>query len=240
MADSFYLAAYWGIRKESAAQGARRATEFLARVGEVAPTPIRWMRIGLDPEDLPEREITLSEDSFEELFMAGRHRRDCDRTVLEKLGMHLCLTARAPSGDPLRIEVVCGAHTAATQNFCRIDFLACDESEDWLQAKTMRSLLHATARAWQPDWAAAITHEYRDELPPEQLGRPLVGWMLYLDASRGAVPRLPAPATVEALGGLGNLIVTVPETFTCTEARHLTTARSVQSVLDEVGLLEAS
>ncbi|HYO72616.1 MAG TPA: Imm52 family immunity protein, partial [Archangium sp.] len=86
MQDKYYAGAYWGPRKETALECARRAELFFHMLARCDSSFVQWYGAGRgSPRDLPGWPIRPELEELEDFFLKGRH-RGASKTVLEDMG----------------------------------------------------------------------------------------------------------------------------------------------------------
>ena len=63
--DSYYAGAYWGPRKETPKECARRAEAFLAALAKIDPAFSRWFELGRSRKEALKRPIEPSGEALE-------------------------------------------------------------------------------------------------------------------------------------------------------------------------------
>ena len=101
----------------------------------------------------------------------------------------------------------------------------------------LAAVLRAMVLAWEPEWAVATSHEYREQTTQRATAGTFVGWVMYFSCRRGRIPPLPEPVRVEPVGNLGTLVTLTPERFTVSNPTHVELATRVHTLLDQAGLL---
>ncbi|XXF78512.1 immunity 52 family protein [Myxococcaceae bacterium GXIMD 01537] len=236
MTETYYAGAYWGPRKESSEDCARRLCALLAGLSETDPALARWFQQGKSRKDALNRPLGPNLDDLESFVRRGK-----DRTV-DELGFSIGgWNGAADDYEASGFLIACGGDSAWVNNRCVFTLPSRGASmERILSAPVMTCLLRATALAWDPDWGVALSEEYRDLVKPRRAkGAPYVGWVTYLSRQRGVVPPLPAPVRVEPVEDKGTLIVLTPERFASTNPEHVALAEQVRALLDGAGLLKA-
>ncbi len=237
MSDRYVLSAYWGNRKESSRSCAERLSHCLKAFASIDALLQPWFELGRSRKDALARQIRPDVESLEALFLKGRNRRDNDRSVIEELGFSLDLWNGASEAESVGLVVRCGSYATMPPNSCVVKLPPVSGIPSRLFGVSLLiELLSAIARAWEPDWGVVVSRFHRDQLN-ERSGVPIVGWMTYLSAARGAVPALPPPANVVEVDGKGWIIVAVPETFSVDNRSHIEAARVVSEQLNAADLL---
>jgi hypothetical protein len=239
MMDTYYLGAYWGVRREDVEACARRAEFFFALLARCDPTLRQWYRSGRVTRRSPLPQVRTDDvENLKEHLLRGRHRADLDKSVLEEMGFSLHVWNQHPDANSTRVSIDCGAYARFTSNVCLIDPPSEGEaSERMLSLPMMEQLMSCVVTAWDPDWATVTNYEYLKALAK---GREEVrmGWLMYFAKRWGTVPPLPAPVRIEPVGALGTLIVLSPERLSVTNPEHLALGRRIRELLDRAGLIQ--
>ncbi|WP_338865568.1 immunity 52 family protein [Myxococcus stipitatus] len=235
MNESYYAGVYWGARKESSEECARRLKILLEGLPSVAPSLERWFQQGKSRADALKRPLHPTLAELEPFVRKGK-----DRTF-DDLGFSI--GGWNGAGDDYEATgflLACGGYSEWGGNRCVYTLPSKGPSfENLLSATTLAELMRRTAGAWEPDWGVAISEQHRDLLKPRRpKGAPYVGWVTYLARHRGMVPSLPAPVRVELVEGKGTLIILTPERFTASNPDHVALAEQVRELLDRAGLLK--
>jgi hypothetical protein len=237
MFEWYYVGGYWGARKETALECARRAEVFFHMLARCDPTFAQWYRGGRGfPRELPGYPVRPEAQEWEQLFLQGRNRNDVDKGVIEHLGFmtHVWNAKKAPS----RVRFNCGAYSPGVVNSCLID--PPDEGpvrERILSGPVLAEVLTSVATAWDPDFAIASSTEMVDVVQKRKW-EVRVGWLTYLSRRLGKLPPLPAPVRIEPVGTLGWLLVLSPERMTASNPEHVAFTARVRELLDRAGLIE--
>jgi immunity protein 52 of polymorphic toxin system len=238
MQDKFYVGAYWGPRKETALECARRAELFFHMLARCDPSFTQWYRAGRGfPRELPGWPLRPEMKELEEFFLKGRHRTDVDKEVIEDMGFsQMVWNAKK---EATHLDFSCGKYSPwAPPNICLLK--PTRESavrERLLRAPVMTEVLTSMATAWDPDFAMASSTEMVDLVEKGRF-EVRVGWLTYLSRRRGRLPPLPAPVRIEPVGTLGWLLVLSPEPMTASNPEHVAFTTRVRELLDRAGLIE--
>lgn len=238
MQEDYYLGAYWGPRKETAMECARRAVLLFHMLARCDPTFAQWYRGGPGaPRDLPGHPVRAEETEWEQLFLRGRNRTDMGKEIIEDLGFrqHVWNAKR----EQTRVELHCGEYSPwGAGNTCLI--YPPEEGpvqQRILSAPVLAEVLTSVATAWDPDYAMAGTIEMV-RLVRKRKREVKVGWLTYLSRRLGRLPPLPAPVRIESVGTLGWLLVLSPEPMTESNPEHVAFTARVHELLDRAGLIE--
>ena len=238
MQEDYYLGAYWGPRKETALECARRAELFFHMLARCDPTFVQWYRGGRGaPRELPGHPVRPEATEWEPLFLRGMNRTDTDRKVIEDLGFREYVWNA--KRERTRVELHCGEYSPfGAGNTCLI--YPPEEGpgrERILSAPVLAEVLTSVATAWDPDFAMASSTEMV-RLIQKRKREVRVGWLTYLSRRLGTLPPLPAPVRIEPVGTLGWLLVLSPEPMTASNPEHVAFTARVRELLDRAGLIE--
>ncbi|QSQ14867.1 immunity 52 family protein [Myxococcus landrumensis] len=234
MEETYYAGAYWGARRESAAECAKRLETFLSGLPSADPALARWFQLGKSRKDALKRPIVPNHGELEQLVLRGRDR------VFEDLGFRVRGWNGADADeDAVDFDVLCGGYTDAVSNVCVFDLPNRGaHANRILTAPALAATLRATAIAWEPEWAIATSSTHRDLVTSTPKAGTFVGWIMYLSRRIGTVPPLPAPVRIEAVEDKGSLIILTSERFTVGNPEHVELAERVRELLGRAGLLK--
>jgi hypothetical protein len=241
MIETYYAAAYWGPRKESPEACAQRAQAFLQCLSQCDVSLSRWYQPARTRKKSLERPLTHELEQLADMFRRGVNRTDGDKSIIEDLGFHFATTNCEPEGEDTFVRVKCGVYSKFNHNFCVLNLPdSGPNAQRVLTTPVLMNVVRCMARAWEPDWALAMSHAHRDIIE-EQQGRtphsPYAAWVTYLSRTRGTVPPLPAPVRIELVDSLGTLIALTPERFTAATPEHLDLSSRVRELLERAKLL---
>ncbi|WPB75573.1 Imm52 family immunity protein [Archangium violaceum] len=237
MQDKYYVGAYWGPRKETALECARRAELFFHMLARCDPAFAQWYRAGRGfPRELPGWPVRPELKELEELFLKSRH-RGASKTVLEDMGFSRMLWNAKK--DAIHVHLHCGGYSPwGVPNSCLLNPLW--PSAVWerlVRSPVLAEVLTCTVTAWDPDFAMASSSEMVDLVEKEGV-EVRMGWLTYLSRRLGTLPPLPAPVRIEPVGTLGWLLVLSPEPMTASNPEHVAFTARVRELLDRAGLIE--
>jgi hypothetical protein len=236
--EDYYVGAYWGPRKETALECARRAERFFHMLARCDPSFAQWYRRGRGiPRDLPGHPVRPEVKEWEQLFLRGRNRTDATGEVIEDLGFsEMVWNAKKVRSF---IEIRCGKYSPwGGPNLCLLQPPREGEiRERLLRAPVLGEVLTSMATAWDPDFAMATSGEMVD-LVEKRKWEVRVGWLTYLSRRLGALPPLPAPVRIHPVGELGWLLILSPEPMTASNPEHVAFTARIRELLDRAGLIE--
>jgi immunity protein 52 of polymorphic toxin system len=237
MWERYYVGAYWGPRKETALECARRAELFFHMLARCDPTFAQWYRGGRGaPRGLPGHPVRPEVEEWEELFRRGRNRTDVGKKVIEELGFSEYVW-NAKTRERTRLEFNCGGYSRGVPNSCLL--YPPEEGpaqERILSAPVLAEVLTCVATAWDPDSAMAGSNDMV-RLVRKEKGEVRVCWLTYLSRRLGTPPPLPAPVRIEPVGELGWLLTLSPEPMTASNPEHVAFTVRVRNLLDRAGLI---
>ena len=238
MQEDYYVGAYWGPRKETALECARRAELFFHRLARCDPSFAQWYRGGRKaPRGLPGHPVDPDSRELEKLLLQSRICTDVDKEVIERLGFsQMMWNAKKEATE---ISLSCGGYSPwggpnscllkPTRQSAVLNRLLC--------VPVLAEVLTSMVTAWDPDFAMASSSEMVDLV--EKGGFEVrVGWLTYLSRRLGTPPPLPAPVRIEPVGALGWLLVLSPEPMTASNPEHVAFTARVRELLDRAGLIE--
>jgi hypothetical protein len=238
--ETYYVGAYWGARKESAEECARRAATFLNLLASCDPLLASWNKI---PKPRGRgRKTPLMPPDLE--FLTEAYRRGVNREpggpAIEELGLRVSAYNDGTGEDFVSLSMLCGSYSSGRiSNSCVLDPPTKGASADRiLSAPVLAAVVRSMAIAWEPDWAVAMSHTHRDVVDADVKADVWLGWVTYLARQRGTVPPLPAPVRIEPVEDRGTLIILTPERFTAANPEHVALARRVRELLARAGLIQ--
>ena len=237
--ETYYAGAYWGPRRESPEECARRAVTFLNLLAACDPLLAQWNKIpkprGKDRKTplMPPELSTLTD-----AFRCGVN-REPGGPPIEHLGLTVSAYNDGTGQDFADVQMHCGSSEQnSTANACVLSLpYKGENAERILTASVLTEVARSMALAWEPDWGVAMSEAYRamDDRQGQEDIR--LGWVTYLARHRGTVPPLPAPVRIEPVEDRGTLIVLMPERFTVANPEHVALARRVRELLASAGLM---
>ncbi|MFL5347277.1 MAG: Imm52 family immunity protein [Hyalangium sp.] len=240
MEDPRYIGAYWGARKESAEECARRLAALVQLLAPMDPLFANWFKSAKSLKESLKRPLEL------ELSALTKHvqrciMRDTRRQPMEDLGFSVWLWNGRQGGNDAWLRTSCGGYSEWVGNNCILE--APDEgpgSERVLTMPIQVAALRAIAAAWDPDWGISTSYALQDVMAKKGDERDWrVGWITYISRRLGRVPPLPAPVRIEPVEELGTLVIVTPEFFSAFNPEHIALAERVRELLDRAGLLTA-
>jgi hypothetical protein len=232
--ESYYAGAYWGPRKESPKECARRAEVFLSAMANVDPSFSRWFEQGRSRKDALSRPIEPTGVVLEKLIHRGRDRQ------FEDLGYSVwAWNGVCVDHEDSGLNFSCGAYSEAVSNVCVCSLpTRGPNAERVLSVPVLTGLLRSMVLAWEPDIALATSSMLRDKVTSKGSAKTFMGWIMYFPRSRGTVPPLPAPVRIEPMEDKGMLVILTPDLLTVSNPEHVELAQRVHGLLDRAGLLK--
>ncbi|MBN8229994.1 immunity 52 family protein [Corallococcus macrosporus] len=236
--DTYFAGAYWGPRKESPEECARRTASFLNRLAECDPFLAHWYKPARSRKDARTHSLMPPDmPLLAEMFRRGVN-RERGGPVFEDLGFSFWFDNGGTSRDCAALRIRCGGYAEAHSNSC---FLSLPNqgpnAERIFTASVLAEVVRSMALAWEPEWVAAMSRMHRELDDKDGNADILLGWVTYLSRHRGTVPPLPAPVRIEPVGDQGTLIILTPERFTVSNPEHIALARRVRELLARAGLM---
>ncbi|RKH13363.1 hypothetical protein D7X74_21990 [Corallococcus sp. CA047B] len=232
--ETYFAGAYWGARKESSEQCARRAGSLFAVLPSIDPSFTQWFQQGRSRKDALKRPIAPTHAGLEKLILKGKDR------VVEDLGFRFGAWNGAPDdSDGSSFNVTCGSYSERVSNTCVFNLPHRGPTADRvLTAHVLAGLVRVLATSWEPDFATVMSSPHLQSAETGDPSSSWIGWITYLSSQRGTVPPLPAPVRIEPVDDRGTLIILTPERFTVGNPEHLALAERVRGLLDNAGLLK--
>ncbi|RKH58924.1 hypothetical protein D7V93_15850 [Corallococcus llansteffanensis] len=238
-AEDYYVGAYWGPRKESPADCARRTAEFLTLLASCDPLLAQWYKPARTRQEarkyplMPPDPATLTES-----FRRGVN-REKGGPAIEQLGFTFWFGNEGARGEDVDLRITCGDHGGATPNSCVMTLPSRGANAERLStAPVLSGVVRSMAQAWDPDWALATSWDHRAAMDDTPRAGGFVGWVTYLPRRRGTVPPLPAPVHIEPVENRGALIVLAPERLTARNPEHVERGKRVRELLARAGLMQ--
>lgn len=238
MQDKYYVGAYWGPRKETALECARRAELFFHMLARCDVSFARWYRAGRSfPRDMPGHPVIQEMKEWEKLLLQGRPRTDVDKEVIEDMGFRRSVWNAKK--EATGIDISCGGYSPwGGPNLCLLTPTRERAIRERLLCNpVLTEVITSMATAWDPDFAMASSSEMVDLIEKGRF-EVRVGWLTYLSRRLGRLPPLPAPVRIEPVGALGWLLVLSAEPMTASNPEHVAFTARVRELLDRAGLIE--
>ncbi|NVJ21733.1 immunity 52 family protein [Myxococcus sp. AM011] len=238
--ETYYAGAYWGPRRESPGECARRAVTFLNLLAACDPLLAHWNKIP-KPRGKGRKTPLMPPDlsTLTEAYRRGVN-REPGGPAFEHLGLTVSAYNDGIGPDLASLRMHCGSSAEfSTANACVLSIpYKGENAERLLTPPVLMGVVRSMALAWEPDWAVAMSEAYRTMDARQDEADMWLGWVTYLARSRGKVPPLPAPVRIERVEDLGTLIVLTPERFTVANPEHMALARRVRELLARAGLMQ--
>src|SRR5947209_17211529 len=111
MIVSYYIGAYWGIRKETLEECTHRLAGFLMCLAECDPCFAHWFKKGASRKEALTHEINPNIATLQTLLLAGRNRTDIGHKVIEELGFRVGLWNGARNdAETTSLSIHCGSY----------------------------------------------------------------------------------------------------------------------------------
>jgi hypothetical protein len=238
--DSYLASAYWGPRRESAEECARRAVVFLNKLSACDPLLAHWNKIpkpkgrGRKTPLMPPELATLTE-----AYRRGAN-REPGGPPIEPLGLTVSAYNDGVGQDErASVSMRCGSYDErSSANACVLTLPSEGKNTNRIfSASVLMEVVRSMVLAWEPDWAVAMSRWHREQQNEDGRTDGWLGWVTYLSRRKGTVPPLPAPVRVEPIEDKGMLIVLTPERFTVTNPEHAALSRRVRELLIRAGCM---
>jgi hypothetical protein len=239
--ETYYAGAYWGSRKESPEECARRTAAFLDLLAPCDPFLAHWYKLARSRKDARKHPLTPPDvPTLTELFRRGVN-REKGGPIFESLGFSIWVHNGGGAYDDADLRIACGGYSEAVPNSCVLSLSTPGDSPNAdrvLTTSVLTGAVRSMALAWAPDWAFATSYTYEDKHQEPDSAPFSLGWVTYLSHSLGRVPPLPAPVRIEPVEDKGTLIILTPERFTAANPEHVALARRVRELLVRAGLMK--
>jgi len=231
MSEIYYVAAYWGGRRESAEECAHRAATFFGLLSACHSDYGRWYEKAGSRKKALQFQVEPTRETFVRFFSKKRYQSGNDGFSFEAWTGH-------PDNQGGMVLLGCGEGGERVTNLVQLYCPSEAPGRDRLVTRPVLSdVVRAMVVAWEPDWAVVTPRSFREQASETQLPGTFVGWMTYYSRQWGDVPTLPEPAQVEPVEDKGTLVVLTHERLDAANAKHLALGRRVQEVLAAAGLL---
>lgn len=237
--EAYYAGAYWGPRRESPEECARRTAAFLSLLAPCDSFLSHWYMPARSPKAAREHSLMPPDvPTLTEMFRRGVN-RERGGPAVEQLGFRFWFDNGGSEGDCAELRITCGGYSDAVPNSCVMTLPKRGPHADrLLSAPVLTGVVRGMALAWEPDWALATSWEHRELLTEEGRTGTFVGWITYLSRRRGSMPPLPAPVRVEPVEDRGTLVILTPERLTAKQPEHVDQGRYVGELLARAGLMQ--
>ncbi|RKI32167.1 hypothetical protein D7Y27_36475 [Corallococcus sp. AB004] len=236
--ETYYAGAYWGPRKESPEECARRAADFLNLLSPYDPLLTTWYKPTRSLKDVRKHPLMPPDvATLAELFRRGVN-REKGGPVFEDLGFRFMSGNGGLGTDSVHLNTVCGGYSEVNTNLCLMSFPSKGAPrERLLSVPVLSGVLRSMALAFDPDWAVAGTDEYRKQMNADSTAGAFVGWVTYQSRRRGTVPPLPAPVRIEPVEDKGALIILSPARISARNPEHVEQGHRIGALLAKAGLM---
>jgi hypothetical protein len=237
--ESYYAGAYWGPRKESAEDCARRTAVLLNLLASCDPFLTNWYKPARSLKDSRKHPLMPPDvPTLTELFRRGVN-RERGGPAIDPLGFSLWFGNGGSGADSVDLRITCGDYSGANPNCCVMPLpKKGPNAERLVTAPVLVDVIRSMALAWDPDWAVAVSDDYRRLMSATSDAGTFTGWVTYLSLRRGTVPPLPAPVRIERVAEQGTLIILTPERLTARNTGHVEQGHRVGELLARAGLLQ--
>ncbi|WP_257457885.1 immunity 52 family protein [Archangium lipolyticum] len=231
MSEPYYAAAYWGRRRESAEQCAKRAETFFHLLSACHADYSRWYEQASSTKRALQLQFEPTSDTFVRFFKKKKYQAGDD-------GFSFGAWTGHPENQGGMVLLGCGADTEGVTNLAQLYFPSEPPGRDRLVTLPVVSgVMRAMVLAWEPEWAVATPRDFRDHLSETGLPGTFVGWLTYYSRQWGDVPPLPEPVQVGQVEDKGTLVILSPERVDGAVEKHVALGSRIQQFLDGSGLL---
>ncbi len=238
MAETYYVGAYWGPRRESAGECARRTEVLVRALSQVDPLFARWFKQAKSRKQALQRPLETEAAGLED-YLQRNVPRDDTRKPIEDMGFSVWLWNGGSGEEEVGLNFNCGGSWERANNRCLLSPpSAGPAAERVLTVPVLSAVMRALVTAWDPDWAVATSSSHREAISAEGRTGTFVGWLTYHSRRRGMLPPLPAPTRAEPVENQGTLLVLTSERLTAAHPEHVALTRRVMDLLEPVGLLK--
>ena len=222
MDTRYILGAYWGPRRESVDDCARRLSRFMHDLCDCDPALATWFAKGYSRQKALKSVVDAKDPEVaRSLLDRGRNRRDTDGGAIEALGFGVSFWNGAEKNKVAGLSVNCGLFAQPSRGYLGnsvVLSLPMDLGE-LFWAERMAHVVAATALAWEPDWAGVMSEHAMDTRPFS--GRePFLDWLLYVPKKIAVPESLASVLQVKELGSIVLTRLTAPTTGE-SDAAHL-------------------
>jgi hypothetical protein len=236
--ESYYAGAYWGPRKESPEDCAERAATFLSQLASCDPILAHWYKPARSLKDTRKHPLMPPDvPTLTELFRRGVN-RERGGPAIDQLGYSFWFGNGGSGADGVDLRITCGDYSGASPNCCVMPLPRKGaNAERMISVSVLSNVMRSMVLAWDPEWAVALSDDYRKLMRATSDAGTFVGWITYLSRRRGTVPPLPAPVRIEPVEDRGTLLILTPERLTARSPEHVEQGRRVCELLTRAGLL---
>jgi hypothetical protein len=237
--ETYYAGAYWGARKESPEDCARRTAGFLNLLAEYDSFLAHWYKPARSRKDARKHPLMPPDvPTLTELFRRGVN-REPGGPAIEELGFRISFDNGGATGDCATLRINGGMYSEAVPNHCVLTVPWRGPNADRvLTVSVLTNVVRAMVLSWEPDRAIATSSAYERQYREPDSAPFSLGWITYLSRRIGAVPPLPAPVRIEPVENKGTLIILTPERFTVASPAHVALTRRVRELLASAGLMQ--
>lgn len=239
--SNYYIGAYWPDRPESASQCGARMSGCLRALASVDAV-FGDVYLVTDKGEYPSVKID-DEPAFTAIYEQGRNREDAPpRRIIEKLGYSASFISRDRSPEQKWvIRSACGmyANNPGLLNRCVLSLPKSGETAERLTGCAPAiSMAKAVVSAWDPQWAAVQSNEFRSLIAPTAAipGAAMIGWMMYFSKRAGTVPDVAVHSRVE-WPDLGTMLVVTEDPISVSREGHVSVAKALRESFQGAGLI---
>jgi hypothetical protein len=238
VAETYYIGAYWGPRRESAEDCARRAEALFQSLESVDPLFTHWFKHARTRKEALKRPLEREPIRLRAYIQRSIVRDDV-RAPMEELGFSAWLWNGGGEDTDVGLNFACGGCSKWVPNSCLVNPPnRGPHAERVLTVPVLTAILRCLVFAWDPDWGVVTSPDHRDVISTKGKPGTFVGWITYHARRRGTVPPLPVPAQIEPVEDQGSFIILTPERLTASNPEHVEQAARIMELLGRAKLLE--
>ncbi len=223
---------YWGVRKESPAEIARRMSKMLRKLKPMSPLLKAWATDAMDPDG---HRISTTTKGLEPIIAKGVSRNDVDRSIDEEFGFSKSICNAFDDGSFVALRVHAGCWSEFLHNSLVLNFpMITDVIRPLLSVEGILQILRILIECWGPDSAHFDSSFLSKDLdwPKINFNETECRWVSYHPHSDWEWPEL--PEEVEVIEEKrGRFLVLIDDTFAETGTGDVELVRRTRSILAE-------
>jgi len=231
MSDDFYVAGYWGPRRESIVECAERLTRCLSFLAECNELFAAWYDKGKSRKDARARQVYPAQrEQVLAILEKGRHWTDVPRTLMEDLGFSVGLWNGTSDETASSFRTHCGCYSDVKGLWNNALVEPPGRITAFATVTMMCGILKALITAFEPEWGGVIDGDSRDARNCP-IGRPVVDWIFYINRLDIDLSKLPPSASIQPVENLGTIIVVQDRPIDPTNPQDLQNIKMVEAAL---------
>jgi hypothetical protein len=180
MAGSFFVAAYWGARRESETECAARLEACLNKLADVHPAFSGWYKKGATRKAATQEPVDTSFEALVALLLSGRNKTDFGSEVIDDLGFGVSLWNRGSNPSAFRVKCGSFADNPSLKNYFFLELPADTvDTAALYERPCAEKLLETLVESWDPDWATWCSDLLRSGQNTGSTA-PVFGWLTYI------------------------------------------------------------